>query len=104
MLPVREARHHDAVQIGEDGVEASGRFGRIGGQGRLDFARRGPRHHRVLRDIGAIVGDAIDDLVAPDGEILQDSYILITITSEPEGWQLALLVRNRLNPLWPVIS
>ena len=64
MLPVGEAGHDDSVEIGQDRVEGFGLLRRIGGQGRLDFARRGSRHHGAFGDGGAIVGDAVDDLVA----------------------------------------
>ena len=64
MLPVGEAGHDDAVEIGQDGVEGFGRLRGVGGQGSFDFAGRGARHHGALSDGGAVVGDAIDDLVA----------------------------------------
>ena len=49
MLPVREAGHDDAVEIGQDGVEGFGRLRRVGGQRGLDLAGRGARHHGALR-------------------------------------------------------
>ena len=49
----------------------SGRVGGLGGQRRLDLARRGPRHHRMLRHAGAVVRDAVDDLVPQPAEFFR---------------------------------
>ncbi len=64
MLPVREAGHDDPVEIGQDCIEGFGRLRRVGRQRCLDLAGRGPRHHGAFGDGGAVVGNAVDDLVA----------------------------------------
>ena len=69
MLPVGDAGHDDAIEVGEDGVERFGRLRWVGGEGRFDFAGRGACHDGAGGDGGAVVGNAVDDLVAEAAEL-----------------------------------
>ncbi len=80
MLPVGEAGHDDAVEIGEDGVEGFGRLGRVGGERGFDIAGRGARHDGAFGDGGAVVGDAVDDLVAEAAKLFGCHIINTTCT------------------------
>src|SRR5262249_6561755 len=64
MLPVRKTREYDSLEVRQNRIETFGSQGRFGGQRRLDRAGLGRRHYGILRNRGAIVGNAVDDLVA----------------------------------------
>ena len=69
MLPMRQARHDDALHVGEDGIEALGLKRRLRRQLRLDVAGLHAGHHRQRGDAGAVVRDPVDQLMAEFPEL-----------------------------------
>ena len=70
MVPVRDARQHDALEVGRDGRQAFGPARRLGRQLRGDLAGLHAAHHRVLGDVLAVVRDPVDQLVAEPAELV----------------------------------
>ena len=77
MLPVREGRHDDPVQIVQDGVEGFRGLGWLRGQSGLDLSRRGAGHDGALTYGGAVVGNAVDDLVAEAAKFFRGHRVLL---------------------------
>ncbi len=69
MLPKRQARHDDAIQILDQCAEIFRLARRRGGQGVADLARPGLRHHRPVGQALVIVGEPVDELMAVAAEI-----------------------------------
>ena len=64
MLPMRQARHDDAVEVGEHGVERLRLLGWMRWQLRSHPARLDLRQHRLVGDRLPVVGDPVDDCAA----------------------------------------
>ena len=70
VVPVRHARHQDAVEVGDDGFEILGRFGRRLGQRVPDIARRHSREHGKPLGVLHEAGDPLDHGVAVLAELV----------------------------------
>ena len=64
MLPVRDTREDDGLEVGEDAVHGLGLRGRFGGDLGLDLARIKPGHDRQILDVFHIIGEPIDEFMA----------------------------------------
>ena len=69
MIPVRQAGHEHALEVGHDGVERFAVFRRAGGQRRGDVAGLDAGEDRISLDVFEVVGDPVDELVAVAPEI-----------------------------------
>ena len=70
VVPVRHARHQDAVEVGDDGFEILGRVGRRVGQRVPDVARRHSREHGKPLGVLHEAGDPLDHGVAVLAELV----------------------------------
>ena len=70
MLPVRQAGHDDAIEVGEHGGERFGLLGRMRGQLRPHPAGIDRRLHRPVGYRLPVVGDPINDCPALTAESL----------------------------------
>ena len=64
MLPVRESRHDDAVEVGDDGRQRLRILGRVGGQFRPHPAGGHLRPHGPRGERLPVGGDPVDHLPA----------------------------------------
>ncbi len=71
MLPEREARHDDAIQVRDRRAEILRLVRRRGGQGVADLAGLGFRHHRPVGQALVIVGEPVDELMAIAAEVFR---------------------------------
>src|SRR3954462_5111475 len=81
MIPMRYARHNDAVNVGEYLFHRFGRHRSTWWQLRRNISGRNLRQHGVLADITHIVGRPVDQLM--------------TIFTEFFGWHIAELKFGR---------
>ena len=70
VVPVRDPRHDDAVEVGDDACEVAALLRWLGGHERRHLARLHAAHHRQLADALAVVGDPVDQLVAERAELV----------------------------------
>ena len=68
VVPVGDARQHDAVELVGDVVQTESLLRRLVGQQRLDLARCDPTHDGQLGDVLAVIGDPVDELMAQAAE------------------------------------
>jgi hypothetical protein len=85
---VRQPGNDDAVEVVEDGGEGLGMVGRPGGELRLDRAGLDRRHHGVLLDLLAVVGNPVHyrvaeaaELVGRHGEIIDGKHVRCPVSS-----------------------
>ncbi len=69
VVPVRDARQHDALEVGDDVAEALALLRRLGRQLRRDLAGLDAAHDREFVEALAVGGDPLDQLVAQRAEL-----------------------------------
>src|ERR1700722_11297053 len=71
MLPKRETRNDDAIQILDHGAEIFRLVWRRGGQGVADLPWPSPGHHRPVGQALMVVGEPIDEFMAVAAEVFR---------------------------------
>ena len=69
MIPVRQAGHEHALEVGHDRVERFALFRRAGGQRGRDVTGLRAGQDGIALDVLEVVGDPLDELVAVAPEI-----------------------------------
>ncbi len=71
MVPVRDAGHHELLEIVEDGINRFPSLWRLRRQGVAKLVRPGARAHGILLGVAEVVCDPIDGAGASALELLQ---------------------------------
>ena len=71
MLPKREARNDEAIQILDHGAEFFRLVRRRGGQGVTNLAGPGLGHHRPVGQVLVVVGEPVDQLMTIAAEVFR---------------------------------
>src|SRR3954451_13222107 len=98
---MRDTRQHDPVDVGDNFVQRLALFRRLGGQLRSDRAGLRLRRNAIARDIFAVIGNPIRDLVQMFAKLcrgdITELFTHAVIVSEANN--LANYVRRRFERL-----